>query len=82
MEDYAEFHAPAERDELVQQHWQEMRRLQAETERVRLRWQGAVRIALPLPGRHHRPSGERQGLGVFVGSLSGRGWQKPIRIIG
>src|SRR5262249_53218009 len=72
MEDYAEVHAPAEREELVRQHWQEMRRLQAETERVRARWQGTVRTALPLPGPHHGPSGECQGLGVLVDSLSGQ----------
>jgi hypothetical protein len=72
MEGYAEVHAPAERDELVRQHWQEMRRLQAETEQVRLRWHSTVGIALPLCGPHHSPSGEPLGPDVLVDSPPGR----------
>jgi hypothetical protein len=53
MDDYADVHVPAELDELVTQHWQEMRRLQGETERLRLRWQelaaSGAHLALDWP---------------------------------
>jgi hypothetical protein len=60
MDDYADVHEPAALDKLVKQHWDEVRRLQAETEQLRLKWPGVARrgksllepypVFGPLPG--------------------------------
>jgi hypothetical protein len=75
MDDYADVHVPAALDELVREHWQEVRRLQAEAERLRLRWQEFAGCRAPLaverPLVLSPPEGERAGSSLLVDSGSG-----------
>jgi hypothetical protein len=49
MDDYADIHAPAAADELVREHWQETRQLQAEIEQLWSRWHEVVQLEQSLP---------------------------------
>jgi hypothetical protein len=65
MDDYADVHAPAAADELVREHWQETRRLQAEIEQLWSRWHEVVQLeqSLPEPQPVFRPVAADAGMG-------------------